>query len=186
MRFKNFVWSFPGVIDSGTCDQIIEYALSQELTQGMTSSGNVSVNRDSEVVWLYDPWILDLIHPYVKKANQEAGWNLQWEEVMALQFTKYGHDQYYDWHRDSFMEPDTYGKIRKLSVTVNLNDDFEGGDMYFDNEIDYGKTKPIQNYAGRPKGSINVFPSHVWHKVDRVTKGIRYSLVVWFKGDPVK
>ena len=31
--------------------------------------------------------------------------------------------------------------------------------------------------------SITVFPSHVWHKVDKVKKGTRYSLVFWFKGN---
>lgn len=186
MRFKNFIWSFPKAIDSDTCDYIIDYALPQGTVPGMTSTGNVSINRDSEVVWLYDPWILDMIHPYVDKANKEAGWNLDWEPVMALQFTKYEPGQYYDWHRDSFAEPFKDGKIRKLSVTVNLNDNFEGGDMYFDPEIKYGETNPVKNYAGRPQGSINVFPSHVWHKVDKVTKGTRYSLVVWLKGDPFK
>jgi predicted 2-oxoglutarate/Fe(II)-dependent dioxygenase YbiX len=30
-----------------------------------------------------------------------------------------------------------------------------------------------------PRGSIVVFPSHVWHRVKPVTKGTRYSLVIW-------
>ena len=30
-----------------------------------------------------------------------------------------------------------------------------------------------------PRGSICVFPSFVWHEVKPVTKGIRYSLVIW-------
>ena len=37
-----------------------------------------------------------------------------------------------------------------------------------------------------PKGSIVVFPSHVWHRVKPVTSGTRYSLVVWSIGDPFK
>ena len=36
------------------------------------------------------------------------------------------------------------------------------------------------------KGSIIVFPSHVWHRVKPVTSGTRYSLVVWSIGDPFK
>jgi PKHD-type hydroxylase len=36
------------------------------------------------------------------------------------------------------------------------------------------------------KGSIVVFPSHVWHRVKPVTSGTRYSLVVWSIGDPFK
>jgi PKHD-type hydroxylase len=36
------------------------------------------------------------------------------------------------------------------------------------------------------RGSIVVFPSHVWHRVKPVTKGIRYSLVIWNLGYPFK
>ena len=36
------------------------------------------------------------------------------------------------------------------------------------------------------KGGIVVFPSFVWHRVKPVTKGIRYSLVVWILGQPFK
>ena len=37
-----------------------------------------------------------------------------------------------------------------------------------------------------PKGSIVVFPSHLWHRVKPVTRGTRYSLVVWHLGYPFK
>ena len=37
-----------------------------------------------------------------------------------------------------------------------------------------------------PKGSIVVFPSFVWHRVQPVTKGTRYSLVIWNLGYPFK
>jgi predicted 2-oxoglutarate/Fe(II)-dependent dioxygenase YbiX len=38
----------------------------------------------------------------------------------------------------------------------------------------------------RPRGSIIVFPSHVYHQVTPVTKGTRYSLVAWNLGYPFK
>ena len=34
------------------------------------------------------------------------------------------------------------------------------------------------------KGSLIVFPSFVWHRVNPVKKGIRYSLVSWHLGKP--
>jgi Rps23 Pro-64 3,4-dihydroxylase Tpa1-like proline 4-hydroxylase len=185
MRFKQFVWTSPEAIDPKICDHIIELGLSQEKKKAVTKD-NLENYRESDIVWLYDPWIMDLVHPFIREANEKAGWNLEYDEVKAIQFTEYNEGGYYDWHRDSFEEPFKDGKIRKLSVTVNLNDDFEGGDMWFDNELEYGQTKPMLNKLGRPKGSVNVFPSHVWHKVDKVTKGTRYSLVIWFKGDPFK
>jgi hypothetical protein len=34
------------------------------------------------------------------------------------------------------------------------------------------------------KGSIVVFPSFVWHRVNPIIKGTRYSLVMWNLGRP--
>ena len=34
------------------------------------------------------------------------------------------------------------------------------------------------------KGSVIVFPSFNWHQVSPVTKGTRYSLVIWCCGKP--
>ena len=34
------------------------------------------------------------------------------------------------------------------------------------------------------KGSIVVFPAHIYHRVTPVTKGVRKSLVVWNCGYP--
>ena len=36
------------------------------------------------------------------------------------------------------------------------------------------------------KGTIIVFPSYLVHRVKPVVKGTRYSLVVWFCGEPFK
>jgi PKHD-type hydroxylase len=36
------------------------------------------------------------------------------------------------------------------------------------------------------KGSIIIFPSHLWHRVKPVMKGTRYSLVLWNLGNPFK
>jgi len=54
--------------------------------------------------------------------------------------------------------------------------------MWFDNALEYNKTDPKK--ISKSTGGITVFPSHVWHKVDKVKKGTRYSLVFWFKGNP--
>jgi PKHD-type hydroxylase len=83
--------------------------------------------------------------------------------------------------------PNMIGKIRKLSVTVSLNDpnEYEGGNLQFD----LGPHRPDQYHTCleiRPKGSVIVFPSHVHHQVTPVTSGTRYSLVAWSLGAPFK
>ena len=166
---------------------------------------NIQKKRDSDIVWMNDKWIYDAVHPYIHEANKLAGWNFEWDWSESCQFTKYGVGQYYGWHCDSWEEPyqrkqnedGTYpidhGKIRKLSVTISLTepDEYVGGNLEFDfrNQIDWErdkKSKIKECTEIRPRGSIIVFPSFVWHRVSPVTRGTRYSLVIWNLGRPFK
>jgi PKHD-type hydroxylase len=79
------------------------------------------------------------------------------------------------------------GKNRKISMTINLNAPgaYEGGNLKFD----FGQHALTQFHEVeeiRPQGSIIVFPSFLDHCVTPVTKGTRYSLVLWTLGDPWK
>jgi PKHD-type hydroxylase len=156
--------------------------------------------RKSNLVWLNDTWIYRELQPYVHMANKNAGWNYEWDKSEPCQFTKYKHNQYYDWHCDSWKEPyqkkeghPDNGKIRKLSMTCQLTDgsEYEGGEL----EFDFRNYDPHMREEAKhlkqvkeilPKGSIIVFPSFVWHRVKPVIKGTRYSLVMWNLGYPFK
>ena len=142
-----------------------------------------------------DKWIYKEIQPYVHMANQNAGWNFDWDFSESCQFTIYKKGQYYDWHCDSWDKPyveegPTKGKVRKLSVTVTLTDpkEYKGGEL----EFDFRNLDPDKERATKicteilPKGSVVVFPSFVWHRVKPVTKGERNSLVIWNLGYPFK
>jgi PKHD-type hydroxylase len=77
------------------------------------------------------------------------------------------------------------GKIRKISMTLNLNSpgDYDGGNLKFD----FGVSNPTRYHVCeeiRPQGSMVVFPSFLDHCVTPVTKGTRYSLVLWTLGAP--
>lgn len=79
------------------------------------------------------------------------------------------------------------GKTRKLSMTCNLSKpgDYEGGNLRFD----FGQSVTPRYFTCteiRPRGSIIVFPSHIYHQVTPVTKGTRLSLVMWCCGYPFK
>ena len=74
-------------------------------------------------------------------------------------------------------------------MTINLSDpsEYEGGNLEFDyrNRTDRSDCiVPCKQIM--PKGSIALFPSFVFHRVTPVTKGTRYSLVVWNSGSPYK
>ena len=207
MNLQYHYWYFQSVIPPKICDDIIEYGKSQQEQIALTGGydpekvseddiKDVSKKRKSNIVWMNDRWIYNEIHPYIHTANKNAGWNFQWDFSESCQFTKYKLDQFYDWHCDSWSkpynrpeEPDRHGKIRKLSVTISLSDenDYEGGDFEFDfRDNDKGSNQPQLCKEIRPKGSVVVFPSFVWHRVKPVISGTRYSLVIWNLGWPYK
>ena len=208
MNLEYPYWYFQSAIPPRICDDIIKYGLAQKEQIGITGEvedaenpteeelKNLAKTRKSDVVWMNDRWIYKEIHPYITMANINAGWNFDWDFSESCQFTKYKKDQFYDWHCDSWDKtydtPDDlnkHGKIRKLSVTISLSDEteYEGGDF----EFDFRKSKEGSNIPHickeiRPKGSIVVFPSFVWHRVKPVISGTRHSLVIWNLGWPFR
>ena len=210
MNLSNYFWYFKSALTPRFCDEVIKYALQQQDSIARTGGfnkpklskediKNIQRKRRSDLVWFNDTWIYKELHPYVHEANRRAGWNFEWDRSESCQFTKYKQGQYYDWHCDSWDKtydaPNTpsHGKIRKLSMTCQLTDgsEYSGGEL----EFDFRQYDPpqrdeskhlIKTTAILPKGSIIVFPSFVWHRVKPVTKGVRYSLVVWHLGYPFK
>ena len=172
--------------------------------------------RDSEVTWLKDQWIYDLLTPIIKKANSEAGWNFQLTTAEDIQFTVYKPGGFYGWHYDGESDkhsaykryfegitpiekkgnalPPHYvknnnflGLVRKISMTCNLNKpgEYEGGNLKFDfgPHIETGDRYKVCEEI-RPQGSVIAFPSFLYHCVTPITKGERYSLVMWSLGRP--
>lgn len=83
------------------------------------------------------------------------------------------------------------GKIRKISMTLLLNDpkEFKGGDLEFDyGRNDFGKNDDTIETCkeARGQGTLIFFPSFISHRVTPVTKGTRYSLVMWTVGKPFR
>ena len=68
--------------------------------------------------------------------------------------------------------------IRKLSFSLQLSDpdDYEGGNVQLID--DSGKSY----FAPRKRGSIILFDSRAQHRVLKVTKGVRKSIVGWVVG----
>lgn len=172
--------------------------------------------RDSEVAWFNDEWLYNLIHPFIHQANKDAGWKYNWDFSESFQFTKYNPGGFYGWHADGNSchfgkykryipgvsptnpdgsmpkgytdNPNMVGKIRKLSITINLNKpgEYDGGNLKFDFGPHAGGKRFHEATEIRPQGSLIVFPSYVYHQVTPVTKGTRYSLVLWSIGEPFK
>ena len=221
MNLKHYYYYFQSALSPKICDDIVAYGKQHQAEMAVTgglgrndnndaykSDGtmkkgaikNLQKKRKSEIVWMNDKWIYKEIHPFIHEANKKSGWNFDWDFSESCQFTKYGVGQHYGWHCDSWDkpydkpdEPNSHGKIRKLSVTVSLSDpsEYEGGNLEFDfrNQIDWEHSKKTAIKTCeeiRPRGSIIVFPSFMWHRVSPVTRGTRYSLVIWNLGYPFR
>jgi len=211
MNLSNYYWYFTSALTPKFCDEVIKYGLSN--TDQLARTGgygdkelskdeikNMKRKRNSDITWLNDAWIYNEIQPYVHLANEHAGWNFSWDRSEPCQFTKYKLNQYYDWHSDSWNEvynkpnePNSHGKIRKLSMTCQLTDgsEYDGGELEFDFRNYDPHMRDEAKHLKRakeilPKGSVIVFPSHIWHRVKPVTRGVRYSLVAWHIGYPFK
>jgi PKHD-type hydroxylase len=170
----------------------------------------LSYVRDSNVTWLRDSWLYDELKPHIDNANLNAGWGWDYDWFEDLQFTVYKNDQFYGWHMDGgsdklavyrrtingitpedkryTKQPNLIGKVRKISMTLNLSrpQDYDGGELKFDfgPHSEIGRFKICDEI--KPQGSIIVFPSFLPHCVTPVTRGTRYSLVMWVCGDPFR
>ena len=90
MILNDYYWYFKSAIPPRICDDIIEYALSKKEEMARTGGfQDKNLNKDeiailkkrrhSDVTWLNDTWIYKEIQPYVKLANESAGWNFEWD-----------------------------------------------------------------------------------------------------------
>jgi PKHD-type hydroxylase len=130
-------------------------------------------------------------------ANKNAGWNFEWDWSESMQFSHYTKGYFYGWHNDSSPIPGgdpsniTYGKIRKISTVISLSNpaSYQGGQfqMDFRAEDPDESERQIQNVNElNEQGTLICFPSFLWHRLQPLTKGKRYSLIVWHWGLPFK
>jgi len=199
MNYKKLFYYFDSAFSPFLCDKIIKEGYSNNPDFALTGKAGYTRSkkeiektkeiRNSNISWIDDWWVKKELEPYVKRANEMAGWNFNFTKSEASQFTIYEPGEYYDWHRDAQNYPYTQGEqkglIRKLSVTVSLSnpEDYEGGFLEFARENNFNKKYFYKVREILPRGSICVFPSYTWHRVSPVTKGKRLSLVQWNLGD---
>jgi PKHD-type hydroxylase len=150
-----------------------------ETTKAGTFNNADDSIRSSRVCWLTnEDWLKDLLFQYVDHSCQNAFYVNVFKNA-EIQYTEYhaSENGHYDWHHDIDWNAND-GLDRKLSITVQLSDinEYEGGDFQF-TEVPNPEMKDAKQ-----KGTVLIFPSYLIHQVSPVTKGVRKSLVAWFKG----
>ena len=156
--------------------------------------------RNSKNAWVpTNHWTAGFVWHYVQRANRENFlYDIRNIDGESMQFTQYGVGEFYGWHNDAGIachyKPVSVGNhhegraqdylneklelVRKLSFVVQLSDpdSYEGGNLQLLAED--GKSY----FAPRKRGTVIVFDSRTQHRVLKVTKGVRKSLVGWVVG----
>lgn len=190
LRFNEHLqqwFRFPQGFTQQECDTIVTTFKNQAFIKAKVGEegGLDETVRRSSIFWIpkvkrYD-WIYKRILELIGQANDEF-FHFELTEISEqLQFTKYGPGEKYDWHVDGGGRE--HQGLRKLSLVIQLSDpcDYDGGELQFgistDDKIEV---------ADKNKGCVVIFPSYMRHRATEVTKGTRYSLVLWVAGPPFR
>lgn len=180
---ENYAWA-KEVFTDEEIQKIIDIGLAEQ-TKKAEISNKKTINEDirkAEVSWIFPnektEWLFRKLTDLITSANARF-FNFHLIGMFeGLQFTIYkdGGDKY-EPHLDK-----VYAKTaRKLSFVLQLSDpeDYEGGELKL-----YTGHEPVT--VEKEKGLLCSFPSYTLHGVTPVTKGTRYSLVIWVHGPPFR
>lgn len=173
--FVRHLWAWQNDLLSGEeCDRVI--ALGESAWQAGTTLGDKQGYRHSDVHWIgcapETQWLYNRIGNCIDDLNRDF-LGFEWDNWMeSMQLTRYRPGGHYKAHCDASGDSQ-----RKLSLALQLSDpaDYEGGDL----ELLIEEPPLIME---RKKGRAVVFPSYTVHRVTPVTRGERFSLVVWGHG----
>ena len=199
------VWYYTD-IPSDVVD-IIERDLRQNFDGQMQDSrlGGDVLNkdkRDSQNAWIpTNHWVGGFMWHFIERANRENFlYDLKCIDGESMQYTRYQEGQFYNWHNDSGLsthyKPIAIGNrgngqenyqdfvnqncemVRKLSFALQLSDpdEYEGGNVQLLDEMGSPYIVP------RKRGTIVLFDSRTQHRVLKVKKGVRRSIVGWVVG----
>ena len=178
--------SWPNAFTDEELDQILSHlkTLPTELAEVGGHTDAPPDLRTSRVAWFGNTsetsWIYDRLAFIARKLNAKF-YNFDLYGFLEdMQFTIYegGEESHYTWHIDM---SDDAPSARKLSLVLQLSDpsEYEGGELQT-------MTSSVPATVDKQKGLIAAFPSYVLHRVTPVTKGTRYSLVIWVCGPSFK
>ena len=169
------------------CRQIIECGRRQkpqtaQVGIGKPGGGVDTKKRVTTISWIpfnEMPHMYRDLHSFIQKANENHFGFGDIRITENAQFTEYPEGGFYDWHMDCDVNMAHEPPVRKISMTLLLNDpsEFEGGDLEL---MAPGK------FAELKQGHAIIFASFLNHRVNPVRRGMRQSLVVWFGGKPFR
>ena len=186
MSIKNYIHIEDSILPISVVSKLIQYANKHDdfepgLTEGERDPKTVKKYRDVNVKHLFvDPFNFtrthwhNLIEYAFRKAYERYKIKMphvHFDRIKNIQILKYKENGHYLWHTDHSLN-----ESRTISAILLLNNDYEGGELCFLDQIKNEQFK-IENRPGR----LIMWPSNFMfpHSVSPVTKGLRYSIVLW-------
>ena len=171
------------------CQQIIDMGHQQKAEEAKIGFKDAkggaydTKKRITTISWIPFTALPEMYKIIERTMNQVNGNHFGYEGMQITelaQFTEYPKGGFYDWHMDAEVNCRFEPPVRKISMTILLSphNEFEGGDLEFMTK----GNKPPQLLQGQ----AIFFNSMIRHRVSKVKKGIRRSLVMWFGGPPFK
>jgi len=163
-------------VDDKFIQSIIDVGKNQKLEEArIGGESNTSNNiRSTKISWIMDKTILLTLKDKMLEINKSKNWNYDVTDMFPFQYSVYHENDHYDWHVDTgsaYLKQ----KERKISFSLILNDNYEGGELEFKNS-DENISLDLN------KGDMVTFPSFLEHRVKPVLNGTRISLVGWMVG----
>ena len=126
-------------------------------------------DSDDVMHWDYIQKEIERLYFYYKAKFPKMASN----KINQIDLLEYSVGCKYNVHTDHYTDTP-----RCLSIIINLNEDYEGGDLVFTDQ----KNKEIKRFKLK-RGSIVFFPSNFLypHCIEPITKGTRYSIVAWLE-----
>lgn len=169
------------------CKSILERSKKYDFSPGVVGSFELLTDvRRSKIKFIPsdDPEfrdVFDALWLMALDANRSF-FNFHISKLDFIQITEYHESDRgeYKKHHDVFWLNKDPVFHRKISCSIQLSDEtsYKGGDLVFEELFDE-EPKPEDI---RSQGTAVFFPSFVYHRVNPVTQGTRYSLVAWFDG----
>jgi len=169
------------------CNQIIASGRAQkpqtaQVGTNKPEGGTNTKKRVTTISWIpfkEMPEMYRDLYKFIVKANENHFGFGDIQITENAQFTEYPEGGFYDWHMDCDVTMQHEPPVRKISMTLLLNDssEFEGGEL---------EVMAPGKYADLKQGHAICFASFLNHRVNKVKRGVRQSLVVWFGGKPFR
>ena len=182
LQLKNFIHIERGLIPKDTCRFVIDSIKNKSWSSHSWSrdgTDKFSYSTKELDVLEATPSLEDILNPLISLSVKYYNDFIGSEKVSqvtcfsSVRFNRYQKGQTMRIHCDhikTLFEGEVKG-IPVLSIIINFNDDYKGGDLIFwdDYKVDLGE------------GDVVVFPSLFLfpHRIEEVTENIRYSGVAW-------